>query len=84
MSTTTTTTEVLEVVVATALDTEKTFNLNNPVTTVTLADVRTAFQTLINANDSDCVVFGTKELDAYTNFKRAAIIQTVKRTTPLE
>lgn len=84
MAATVTTSEYLEVIVATRDDTEKAFNLNNPKTNLTLESVQTAFSYLTAANDSDCVVFGDKYGEAYTTFKRVNNVQTTKRVTPLE
>lgn len=81
---TVTTSEYLEVVVATAYDDEKTFNIDKPKSTLTLAQVRSAFEDLTGANDSDCVVFCDKNGEAYTQFKYASRVQTTKRVTPLE
>lgn len=77
-------TRVLEAVVSTAQDTDKTFNLNNPRTNLTLSDVQTAFDYLFTANDSDCAVFCSRDGVPYNKLKRAALVETMKRTTYLE
>lgn len=77
--------ETLNVTIADAFGGKTTFKLNNPVASLTLANVQTAFNNFFGSkNMAQKNLLVNNSGVEYTELDRAEIVETVTRTTALE
>lgn len=79
LATVQTTTNTVDVTCVDTYGNEYTFKLDNPRANVTLAEVQTAFNIGINSN-----YWYSRAGYKFASIKRAAKVESIKATTPLE